>query len=120
MLLKITTADGKSFELVSPFDRRMEFFSIQWDESTDKIKFQAYIPAAHYLEKEKDVTFDEIYVNGTLDDAAVITRVYSEMYEIVLSKTYMDCPSQVTVKVITDFGAFCEATDDNLMKNHYG
>ena len=33
---------------------------------------------------------------------------------MVLSKKYVTCPSQVTVKVITDFGEFCEGTGTNL------
>jgi len=115
MLLKINTADGNSFELESPFEEIINLFSIQWDESTGRIKFFVYIPTAHFLEKDIDITFDEIYVNGTLSDVAFISRVYSETYEIVLSKSYENCPSHATIKVVTDFGAFCERTDYNLL-----
>ena len=93
--------------------------SVDWDNSTGQIKV--------YIRNDADyrnltLSQIQIYVNGTLDESVVITRLYnhaydrlfSQTYDIALSGTYANCPSQVTVKVITDFGAFCEAYDDNL------
>lgn len=117
MQLKIVTSDGLLFDLESPFNtRKMEIVPgyIGWFEDTGEIRFWVYAPYAGFLEEELPITFDEVYVNGKLDESAVITTVYSqggaESYQVVLSKKYVTCPSQVTVKVITDFGEFCEGT----------
>ena len=53
--------------------------------------------------------------NGIIDESPSISRIYSETYEVTLSKTYPKCPSQVTVRVLTDFGAYGEAYDNNLI-----
>ena len=113
--LKLVTVDGNSFELVSPFTGLMSISLLKWDEISGQIKFLVYVPSAYFLEKEQPITFDEIYVNGTLDKSALITRVYSETYEVTLSKKYLNCPLQVSVKVVADFGGFCEITNDNLL-----
>ena len=119
--LKIVTTDGLLFELESPSNtHKMEIVPgyIAWFEETGEIRFWVYVPYAGFLEEELPITFDEVYVNGTLDESATITTVYSsggaESYEVILSKKYTTCPSQVTVKVITDFGEFCEETYTNL------
>ncbi len=115
MELKIVTADGTSFELSSPFfDGNMIINSIKWFEDTGEIKFLVYIGTASFIVKEQDIKFDKIYVNGTLDENFGINRIYSETYEITLSKTYRECPSEVTVKVLTDYGAYHEAYDNYL------
>ena len=115
MQLKIVTSEGLSFELESPFNTEININTIKWFESTGEIKFLVYIPTASFLEGAQDIIFDAIYVNGTLDESAIITRIYSETYEVALSKRYDSCPSQVTVEVITNYGEFCEEFDDNLI-----
>ena len=112
--LKIQTADGTLFELNSPFDGQFIINQIKWLKETGQIKFLVYIGTASYIEKEQDIKFDQIYINETLDESPIINRIYSETYEITSSKTYQECPSQVTVKVLTEFGAYSEATDKNL------
>jgi len=113
--IKIHT-ENYNFSVYGPITFiEFEMLRVYWDESTGRIRVLVENTGEY-----PEVNFGEIYVNGTLDDAAVITRVYSETYEIVSSKTYINCPSQVTIKVITDFGAFCETTDGDLMKNPYG
>ncbi|MEJ2242474.1 MAG: hypothetical protein P8Y18_10085 [Candidatus Bathyarchaeota archaeon] len=123
MLLKIVTADGKIFELKSPFIGSISIDSIKWFESTGEIKFLVY---THLLEGEKEITFDEIYINGTLDESAVVTRLTTaqidefhlsgnNIYDVALSGRYASCPSEATVKVVTDFGEFCESYDNNLV-----
>lgn len=112
--LKIETADGTFFELNSPFDGQFIINQIKWYEETGQIKFLVYIGTASYIEKEQDIKFNKIYINETIDESPIINRIYSETYEITSSKTYQECPSQVTVKVLTDFGAYSEATDNNL------
>jgi hypothetical protein len=81
---------------------------LQWNKTTSHLSFLTYIPSASYLEKTQPITFSGIYVNGTRDESANITRVYGETYDVVLSATYTTCPSQVTVKAVTNFGAFAE------------
>lgn len=119
MQLKIVTSEGLSFELESPFDGgksiSMHINSIKWFEDTGQIKFLVYNPTSHFLEKEQPIAFDQIYINGTLDESAVVTRIYGETYDIALSRIYPDCPSMATVKVVTDFGAYCESYDNNLV-----
>ena len=123
MLLKIVTADGKTFELESPFIGNISIDSIKWFESTGEIKFLVY---THLLEGEQEITFDEIYINGTLDESAVVTRLTTaqieafhlsgnNIYDVALSGRYANCPSETTVKVVTDFGEFCESYDNNLV-----
>ena len=122
MLLKIVTADGTTFELESPFNRNLKIDSIKWFESTGEIKFLVY---ASLLEGEKEIIFDEIYINGTLDESAVVTRLTTaqkeafyltgNIYDVALSGRYDSCPSEATVKVVTDFGEFCESYDNNLI-----
>ena len=92
----------------------MTISMIRWNQSTGQIKFLIYIPSASFLEREHDLTFEGIYLNGMLDESPVITRAYSETYEVTLSKTYATCPSQATVKVVTDFGAVGEESDYDL------
>ncbi len=115
--LTITTTDGASFQLSSPFNRGHDIMTIsmiRWNQSTGQIKFLVYVPSASFLEGEQDLNFEGIYINGELDESPVITRVYSETYEVTLSKTYATCPSQATVKVVTDFGAFGVESDYDL------
>ena len=115
MQIKIVTTDGTSFELSSPFvDGSMIINSIKWFKETGQIKFLVYIGTASFIEKEQDIKFDKIYVNGTLDENVAVNRIYSETYEITLSKTYQEQPSEVTVKVLTDYGAIGEEYDNNL------
>ena len=106
LLLTITTEDGKTFTLSSPFTGIMSLGGIEWDESTGHISCQVYIPSAGYFEGEQGVTFDGLYINGTRDESPEITRPYSETYKIMSSSVYEDRPSRVSVKVVTDFGAF--------------
>ena len=115
--LTIATTDGTFFQLASPFNRGHDIMTIsmiRWNQSTGQIKFLIYIPSASFLEREHDLTFEGIYLNGMLDESPVITRAYSETYEVTLSKTYATCPSQATVKVVTDFGAVGEESDYDL------
>jgi len=107
MRLRITTVEG-TFELASPFTGTMTINSIRWDEITGRIKFLVYVPGAHYLDRERDITFDEIYFNCTLDESAVISRNYSETYEIASSRTCANKPTSISVRVVTDFGAYEE------------
>jgi len=116
ILLKIATVGGPSFELESPFTGIVSIWSIGWFESTGEIKF---LVNAHSFDEERTITFDAVYVNGTLDESVVITRLYDQIYDIALSGTYMNRPSEITVKVITDFGAFCEVSDDKLTGSDY-
>ncbi len=108
MSLTITTADGTSFILASPFSGEMDISALKWNQSTGRLSFLAYIPSSHFLEGKQPVAFEGIYIDGTKVELTSITRAYSETYEIVPSKTYATCPSQVTVKAVTDFGAFDE------------
>jgi len=115
MQIKIVTNDGHFFELNSPFfDGNIIINSIKWFEDTGEIKFLVYIGTASFIEKEQDIKFDKIYINGTLDENFGINRIYSETYEITLSKTYQKRPSEITVKVQTDYGAYHETYDNNL------
>ena len=115
MQIKIVTDDGTSFELSSPFlDGNMIINSIKWFKETGQIKFLVYIGTASFIEKQQDIKFDKIYVNGTLDENVAVNRIYSETYEITLSKTHQERPSEVTVKVLTDYGAIGEEYDNNL------
>jgi hypothetical protein len=86
----------------------MQINFLRWDEQTGQIKFLVYIPSAHDLEREKPLTFQEIYVDGIVAKVDSISRAYPETYEITLSKTYSEAPAQLTIRVDTDFGAFGE------------
>jgi hypothetical protein len=107
MSLKFTT-NGIHFNLASPFTEADSQGELRWDKNTGHLIFSVYIPSAYHLEGKKDLTFDGLYFNGTRDESPTITRTYRETYEIVSSKTYAACPSQITAKVTADFGEYWE------------
>ena len=116
MLLEFT-AEGNSFEFSSPFTIDVDFRRLSWDPIDGKVKFEMRIPSAFYIEQEKEINF-EVYLNGKRDAGAIVTRrATSSMFDVVLSKTYATCPSQAHVRVVTDFGAYAEETDNDLTDN---
>ncbi len=118
MEINIVSVNGYSFELSAPFYIGNFIRSFWLDENIGQLKVLVYLHGANVVEGE--FTFGEIYVNGTLADAATIYAYesdyygYSDMYVITLSKVYVNVPSQVTIKVITHFGAFDEVGTEEL------
>ena len=106
MLLEFT-ADGLPFDLSSPFSTDMIINSLKWDEKTSEVNFLVYSPYFN-LGGEKTVSFDGVYVNGTLDTSPTFNKVYSETYETILSTKFPVAPSTLTIRVMTDYGAFGE------------
>ena len=83
--------------------------SVDWDENTGQMEVHV-----EYMGDET-VTLVEVYVNGTLDPEASITpRVLStgQTAKIILSKTYVNEPTQISIRIITSDGrdAFTEKT----------
>jgi len=116
MELRIISVNGHSFELKAPFYNGNFIRSFWFDERNGKLNVIVYLYEANVSQAE--FTYGDIYVNGTLDDAATIypykTEAYSDTYVIILSKVYANVPSQVTIKVITHFGAFDDVGTDEL------
>lgn len=113
MELRIISVNAYSFELTAPFYIGNFIRSFWLDKSVGQLKVLLYLHGANVVEGA--FTYGDIYVNGTLDDAAIIyARTEPDYYEIVLSREYEDVPSQVTIKVVTHFGAFDEVGTDEL------
>ncbi|MEJ2240818.1 MAG: hypothetical protein P8Y18_01560 [Candidatus Bathyarchaeota archaeon] len=116
MELRIVSVNGYSFELKAPFYIGNFIRSFWLDESDGQVKVVVYLHGENI--PEGAFTYGDIYVNGTLDDTAIIysyePETYSDTYVIILSRVYVNVPSQVTIKVITHFGAFDEITTDDL------
>ena len=116
--LNIVSINGYSFELTAPFYIGNFIRSYWLDESIGQLKVLVHLHQANVVEGA--FTYGDIYVNGTLDKAATIYAYesdyykYSDMYVITLSKIYANVPSQVTIKVITHFGAFDETATNEL------
>ena len=116
--LNIVSINGYSFELTAPFYIGNFIRSYWLDESIGQIKVLVHLHQANVVEGA--FTYGDIYVNGTLDKAATIYAYesdyykYSDMYVITLSKIYANVPSQVTIKVITHFGASDETATNEL------
>jgi len=99
--IKVTTLEGVSDEVSSPI-YEIWIQSINWSGG----KMSAYVYSEGY---EREVNITGIYVNGTLDAEATI-RGSLYPYLVTLSKTYVNNPAQLTLKVITADGAFDELT----------
>jgi hypothetical protein len=114
--LRIVSVNGYSFELTAPFYIGNFIRSFWLDESINQLKVLVHLHEANVVEGA--FTYGEVYVNGTLDNAAIIyeyePETYSDTYVITLSKVYANVPSQVTIKVITHFGAFDETATNDL------
>jgi len=116
--LRIVSVNGYSFELTAPFYFGNFICSFWLDENIGKLKVLVYLHGTNVVEGE--FTNGEIYVNGTLADSATIYAYeddyhgYSDMYVITLSKVYENVSSQLTIKVITPFGAFDEVGTEEL------
>jgi hypothetical protein len=116
MELNIISINGYSFELITPFYIGNFIRSFWLDESIGQLKVLVYLHEANVVGGA--FTYGDVYVNGTLDDAAIIyayePETYNDTYVIILSRVYVTVPSQVGIKVITHFGAFDEVGTDDL------
>ena len=116
MELRIVSVNGHSFELKAPFYIGNFIRSFWLDEDIGQIKVVVRFHGTNI--PEGAFTYGEIYVNGTLDDEATIysyePETYSDTYAIILSKFYTTVPSQLTIKVITHYGAFDEVGTEEL------
>ena len=101
--IKVTTLEGVSDEVSSPI-YEIWIQSINWNSGTGKMG--AYVYSRGY---EREVNITGIYANGTLDAEATI-RASLYPYLITLSKTYVNNPAQLTLKVVTADGSFDELT----------
>jgi hypothetical protein len=114
--LRIVSVNGYTFELTAPFYMGNFIRSFWLDESVGQLKVVVYFHGGNVVEGA--FTYGDIYVNGTVDNAATIysyePETYSDTYVIILSKVYANVPSQVTIKVITHFEAFDEVGTDEL------
>ena len=109
--IKVTTLEGVFAEESKPI-YGIWIQSINWDRRNGKVG--AYVYSNGY---DVEVTISDVYVNGTLDTEAIIRlntlatlRSPSDLWSITLSKTYLDNPTQLTLKVVTADGAFDELT----------
>jgi hypothetical protein len=87
--------------------KAIQIQSIAWDGSTGKII--VYVQNVG----DSDVTLSSVYVNGELDNTAIINPKdlsTADTSEITLSGTYTSKPLQITVKVVTVDGTFAEYT----------
>jgi len=81
--------------------RPYKITNLNWDSSTGQIRFLVENTG------DEEVTLTEVYVNETLDpDAAIVPQILApnQMAEIILSKTYVSKPTQITVRVATSDG----------------
>jgi len=103
LILKVVTEDGAWYEMAYP-NFRIRIEEINWDNTTGQIRVLVQDMGG------RGVTFNHVYVNGTLDEAATVALAPSiaQMYEVTLSEKYLARPSQVTVKVTTLEGSFDE------------
>jgi hypothetical protein len=99
-------AEGSSFHLESPFNTEMTINLVKWDEKTGLVKFWVYSP--YFNLEGRPVSFDEVEVNGILDNSTIINKEYSHTYEIICSTKYSEAPTQLTIRVMTDNGGFGE------------
>jgi hypothetical protein len=97
------SADGSTFHLTSPFNTNLGINEVKWDNKTGQVKFWVF--SQNFDLEGKPIQFDKVYVNGVLQNAANISRVYSETYQITSSTTYEQAPSPLTLMVVTDYGA---------------
>jgi hypothetical protein len=103
LILKVVTEDGAWYEMAYP-NFRIRIEEINWDNTTGQIRVLVQDMGG------RGVTFNHVYVNGTLDEAATFALAppIAQMYEVTLSEKYLARPSQVTVKVTTLEGSFDE------------
>jgi len=101
--IKVTTLQGASDEQSYPIFR-IWIQSINWIQETGEIKAFAY---SQGYEKP---TITGVYINGVLDLAALVRddAAPSTLYTITLSKTYNECPAQLTLRVVAANGVFAE------------
>lgn len=103
--IKVTTLEGASSERSLPiFEIWIQ--SINWDRQTGKI--DAIVWAKGY---ETRINISEVYVNGILTNATTnIVEGEPVVYEVTLSKIYVNNPASITLKIVTSDGAFDEST----------
>ncbi len=106
--INITTLEGASAEESNPI-YRIWIQSVNWNRNNGEVG--AYVYSNGY---DPEVTIAGVYVNGTLDAGASIrpatTAPPVDIWSITLSKTYVNNPTQMTLKVVTVDGAFDELT----------
>ncbi len=117
--LRIIPVNGHPFDFAVPFPQQENhhycapiIHSFWFDESIGQIKVLARFYDTNI--QRGAFTYGDIYVNGTLDDAAIIYPREEPFYEIVLSRVYEEVPSQITIKLITHYGEFNEIATDEL------
>ena len=117
--LRIIPVNGHPFDFTVPFPQSENaqysapiIHSLWFDESIGQITVLARFYDTNI--QKGAFTYGDIYVNGTLDDAAIIYPKEEPFYEIVLSRAYAEVPSQLTLKLITHYGEFNEITTDEL------
>ena len=117
--LRIIPVNGHPFDFTVPFPQSENaqysapiIHSFWFDESIGQITVLARFYDTNI--QKGAFTYGDIYVNGTLDDAAIIYPKEEPFYEIVLSRAYVEVPSQLTLKLITHYGEFNEITTDEL------
>ena len=115
--LRIIPVNGHPFDFAVPFPQSENhhppiIHSFWYDESIGQIKVLVRFHGANI--PEGAFTYADIYVNGTLDDAAIIYPKEEPFYEVVLSRVYEEVPSQITIKLLTHYGEFNEIATDEL------
>ncbi len=101
--IKVNTVEGASAQESAPI-YGIWIQSINWNRGIGQIV--AYVYSRGY---KRDVNVTSVYVNGTLDAEANIQRSL-DLCSITLSKTYVNNPTELTLKVVTADGAFDELT----------
>jgi hypothetical protein len=103
--IKVTTIEGIYVEISKPI-YGLWIQSINWNSNTGNIV--AYVYKDGYLGTWKgEIAY--VYVNGTLDSSATI-HDGNGPWTITSSKTYVNKPEQITIKVVTSEGTFGEKT----------
>ncbi len=115
--LRIIPVNGHPFDFAVPFPQSEYhhppiIHSFWFDESIGQIKVLVRFHGANI--PEGAFTYGDIYVNGTLDDGAIIYSKEEPFYEVVLSRVYEQVPSQITIKLLTHYGEFNEIVTDEL------
>jgi hypothetical protein len=105
--IKVVTDEGSFMELTKTF-YRIRIQNYEWNKTTGQIK--VYVKNAGV----DDVILSEVYMNGTLDSAAVFTPktlVKSQLSVVTLSGGYVSFPNTNTViRVVTDQGYAADIT----------
>jgi hypothetical protein len=113
--VRVVTDERSFMELTKTYyGIRVEDY--QWDNSTGKIKVYVHNTSV------EEVVLNEVYVNGTLDESAVISpkelpvfqRAVGQNSKVTLSEVYVDEPAMISIRVVTDRGYWNELTAHGL------